>query len=400
MSDEKKDNRQLLTKQRPELREHPNWLRQVVQLGFVIFSLFLCLQFRSFMLSLTGPVDAPIKTRPPAVEAYLPISSLMSLTYFAKTGIANRVHPAGLVIFTLTLVLALLIRRGFCSWVCPIGTAAEWAHKTGKKILGRNLTMPRWLDMILRSLKYALLSFFLYNVLLIPTGGLRQFIYGPYNRIADVKMYLFFSNISITALSVIIVLGLLSVLFKNFLCRYLCPYGALLGLFSALSLVAIRRDVDKCVACSSCKRACPNQIPVDEKKVVRSVECTACFSCVGACTVQGAIGMYLPKGQTRVSALAYGLITVAVFFFSAQMARTFNYWQAETTGWMYMSLYNRITEIGHPRGPSGRDNIRRGTQAANDRSHHIEKEHSDTTESWPQISPQRQSGKYGGNKNR
>lgn len=348
-SDERKDNCRLLTKQRPEPGESPNWLRRVVQLSFVIFSLFLCLQFRSFVLSLAGPVDAPIKARPPAVEAYLPISSLMSLTYLVKTGVANRVHPAGLVIFTLTLVLALLIRRGFCSWICPIGTAAEWAHKAGKKLFGRNLSMPRWLDVILRSLRYLLLGFFVFSILLMPAAALRQFIYGPYNRIADVKMYLLFSNITVTALIVILVLGLLSVLFKNFLCRYLCPYGALLGLFSFLSPVAVRRDADKCVECGKCGRACPNQIPVDKKKMVRSVECTACFSCVGACRTPGAIGISLPRGKMRVSVVTYGVIMVAAFFFSAQISRTFNYWRSETPGGMYKALYSRIAEIGHPR---------------------------------------------------
>ncbi len=348
MFDEKKDNRQLSTDGRQGLKEHSKHLRPAIQTGFVVFSILLCLQFRSFVLSLTGPVNALIKARPPAVEAYLPISSLMSLTYLVKTGVANRVHPAGLMIFIVTLVLALLIRRGFCSWVCPIGTAAEWAHKTGKKLLGRNLSMPKWLDVILRSLKYVLLGFFVFSILLMPIAALRQFIYGPYNRIADVKMYLLFSNISVAALSVILVLGLLSVLFKNFLCRYLCPYGALLGLFSSLSPVAVRRDADKCVECGKCGRACPNQIPVDKKKMVRSVECTACFSCVGVCRTPGAIGISLPRGKMRVSVVAYGVIMIAAFFFAGQVGRTFDYWKSETTAREYKFLYSRINQTRHP----------------------------------------------------
>ncbi|MHC4464427.1 MAG: 4Fe-4S binding protein [Planctomycetota bacterium] len=348
MFDEKKDNRQLPTDGRQGLKEHSKRLRPVIQTGFVVFSILLCLQFRSFVLSLTGPVNAPIKARPPAVEAYLPISSLMSLTYLVKTGVANLVHPAGLVIFTVTLVLALLIRRGFCSWVCPIGTAAEWAHKTGKNIFGRNFLMPRWLDVILRSLKYGLLGFFLYHILLMPAVALRQFIYGPYNRIADVKMYLLFSNIGVTTLSVILVLGLLSVLFKNFLCRYLCPYGALLGLFSALSPVAVRRDSNKCIGCGKCGRLCPNQIPVDKKKMVRSVECTACFSCIGVCRTPGAIGISLPREKMRVSVVAYGVIMIATFFFAGQVGRTLNYWKSETTAREYKFLYSRINQTRHP----------------------------------------------------
>ncbi len=113
MPDESKNSCPIPDDGRSKLKEHPNRLRLVIQLGFVVFSVFLCLQFRSFVLCLSGPTNEPVNSRPPAVEAYLPISSLMSLTYLVKTGVANRIHPAGLVIFTLTLILAVLVRRGF-----------------------------------------------------------------------------------------------------------------------------------------------------------------------------------------------------------------------------------------------------------------------------------------------
>jgi len=329
-------------------KERPGWLRPTVQIGFVLFSILLGLQFRNFVLSLTGPDGSPIKPRPAAVEGYLPISSLMSVIYLAKTGVANRVHPAGLLIFTLTLSLALLIRRGFCSWACPIGTASELVHKTGRALLGRNLAIPRWLDWILRLLKYALLAFFLYTILKMPVEGLKQFIYGPYNRIADIKMYLFFINISATALAIILILTILSALFKNFLCRYLCPYGALLGLFSVLSPCAVRRDTDKCTNCSQCGRACPNRIAVDKKKTIRSVECTACYDCIGACRIDGALRMGWPRTNKGLSIVAYCVITIASFFFAAQVCRLLGYWQSETPDAMYRFLYNGITDIGHP----------------------------------------------------
>lgn len=348
MSDERKDDFQLSKQKWTGSKDRPNWLRPVVQIGFVFFSILLGFQFHSFVLSLSGPVYEPVSIRPPAVEAYLPISSLMSLVYFVKTGILNRIHPAGLVIFTLILVLALSVRRGFCSWVCPLGTAVEWAHKVGKKLLGRNPSMPKWLDMVLRSLKYILLGFFLYQIILMPKATLRGFIHGPYNRIADVKMYLFFSNITAAALTVIVILGLLSMFFKNFLCRYLCPYGALLGLLSVLSPAAIRRNADKCISCGKCGQVCPNQIDVDKKEKVNSVECTACFSCIGACKVNGAIGFSLLRRKIRVSVVTYAVIVITAFFFSAQIAKTFNYWQSETPAQTYRALYSRIIEIGHP----------------------------------------------------
>lgn len=364
------------------------WLRPAVQAGFVIFSILLGLQFHNFVRSLGGPDGSLLEPRPAAVEAYLPISSLMSLVYLAKTGIANRVHPAGLLIFTVTLALALLLRRGFCSWVCPIGTGSEWLHKSGKKFFGRNLTMPKWLDVILRLLKYALLGFFLWAILRMPAVALRQFIYGPYNRIADVKMYLYFVNITATALVVIAVLMLLSVFFKNFLCRYLCPYGALLGLFSVASPCAVRRDTDKCTSCGRCARACPNRIAVDKKITVRSVECTACYNCVEACRVDGALRMGWPRTKARLSPVAYGVITVAAFFFTAQAGRSLGYWQPETPDWAYVSLYSKIAEIEHPRTTARPENTRSGIDAAGGQSGPAEKERTEAAAGWPASGPQ------------
>ncbi|MDO8302190.1 MAG: 4Fe-4S binding protein [Sedimentisphaerales bacterium] len=323
------------------------WLRSVVQIGFVLFFILLGIQFAIFLRSLATPLDVPTATRPPAVEAFLPISSLMSLVYLIKTGIANTVRPAGLVIFSLTIVLSLALRRGFCSWVCPIGTISEWAHKAGKKLFGRNLLMPLWLDISLRAVKYLLLAFFVYYIVRMSGAMLGQFIHGDYNRIADAKMYVFFSNISLVTAVVIIGLLVLSIVFKNFACRYLCPYGALLAVFSGFSATAVRRDVQKCINCGACARACPNRIEVDKKIFVGSADCTACYNCIHACKKPEALRMGVPGGR-RISFAAYGIIVIVSFILASQIARACHYWQSDTTTAHYKQLYQNMEQIGHP----------------------------------------------------
>ena len=208
--------------------------------------------------------------------------------------------------------------------------------------------MPKWLDVLFRSLKFGLLGFFLYSIILMPAPMLRQFIDGPYNRIADLKMYQFFVNISHTALMVIVILGFLSLFFKNFLCRYLCPYGALLGILSALSPFAVRRVKGRCTECGQCTRACPNHIEVDKTIAVRSMECTACFRCVEVCRAEGALRMGWSVSKRGLSWVAYGFITVTAFFFAAQIGRACHYWQSETPPATYRTLYHNMSEIGHP----------------------------------------------------
>ncbi len=324
------------------------WIRPAVQIGFALASVLIGLEFRSFVNSLADPGQGPIAPRPPAAEAYLPISSLMSLAYLFKSGEVARVHPAGLVLFSLTLVLAVAIRRGFCSWVCPVGLLSEWLHKLGRRLMGRNVSIPRWLDVGLRALKYLLLAFFVVFVARMPVPALRDFIYGPYNRIADVKMYLFFAHVSITGIVVLAVLALLSVVFKNFWCRYLCPYGALVGLLSRASPVAVRRDADACIHCGKCTQACPNRIAVERRRRVATVECTACFSCVHACPAPGALGMSIGRRGRAVSAVAYGAVTVAAFVFAAQIARAAGYWHSETPPSLYRHFYLMMGGVEHP----------------------------------------------------
>jgi len=324
------------------------WIRPAVQVVFMAVVLLIGLRFGWFVHSLSGPEPAEVLSRPAGVEAFLPISSLMSLVYFLKTGVLNRIHPAGLVIFSLTLVLALLVRRGFCSWTCPIGTISEIAHKFGKWLFGRNMEMPVWLDVPLQGLKFFLFGFFLYHIAGMPAAGLDSFIHGPYNRMADVKMYLFFANIGTTALSVIVVLLVLSILFRNFWCRYLCPYGAVLGLFSLLSPVAVKRDAEKCIGCGKCAKACPNRIAVNRKTRVNSPECTACFICTDACPAHGALDIRAELSTRPLSAAVYGFIIVAAFVLTASVAGAFNYWHSETSPALYKRLYTQIDGIGHP----------------------------------------------------
>jgi Polyferredoxin len=97
------------------------------------------------------------------------------------------------------------------------------------KNLGRNLQVPKWADIPLRSLKYILLGLFGYAVYSMSVDELDAFLHSPYGLIVDVKMLNFFRFLSTTGFVVLAALFLLSIFVKNFWCRYLCPYGGLMG---------------------------------------------------------------------------------------------------------------------------------------------------------------------------
>jgi polyferredoxin len=164
----------------------------------------------------------------------------------------------------------------------------------------------------------------------MPIQSIEQFIQSPYNRFADVKMLYFFTDISNIALVVIIVLLLLSFVVPYFWCRYLCPYGAVLGVFSFLSIGKIKRNPSNCTSCGRCEKKCPGLIQIRQKRTIHSSECTACMTCVRSCPEKQAIGFSIwpdiPLGQTAVA-----LILVLMFFMGISAAKASGKWQNKIT---------------------------------------------------------------------
>ena len=309
------------------LRDDPHFLRGTVQLAFVLLCVWIGIEFHLFMQWGLSGGTAPYVERPPAVEGFLPISALISLKHWAMTGVVNDIHPAGLFIFLAILAPGLLLKKSFCSWLCPIGTLSESLWMLGRKLLGKNIKVPRWLDYPLRSLKYLLLAFFLWAIGNMDVAALSSFIGSPYNRMADVKMYLFFANISGLALGTIIVLMLGSVVIQNFWCRFLCPYGALLGIAGWLSPLKITRNASTCVDCKLCTKACPANIRVHTATRVRSDECTSCLECVKVCPVVSTLEMKLPGRGPAVPGWVFGVLVAGVFVAITGLAMLVGHWQ-------------------------------------------------------------------------
>lgn len=325
-------------------REAP-LIRRTVQWIFLLITLYTGWRFVRFVHFLQQGGEAV--SRPPGVEAFLPISSLMSLKYWILTGDFNAIHPAGLVLFILFLLMAWGIKKSFCSWVCPVGMLSEYLWKWGEKIFGRNFTPPAWLDWPLRSLKYLILLFFAWGIFFgMDAEALKGFIYGDYNRVADIKMLLFFAHISAFSLSVILGLMVLSLFIKNFWCRYLCPYGALLGFFSMFSPAKITRNPDTCTDCMMCTEACPAHIQVHKKIRVRTDECTACLTCTSVCPEPDTLMLSLSKKKKKpLSARAVAWIILISFVLFTGLARLTGHWQNNIPLKEYRQ---RIHEIDSP----------------------------------------------------
>ncbi|UFS71572.1 4Fe-4S binding protein [Geomonas sp. RF6] len=323
-------------------------LRLAVQAGFLFFSLYLGAQFYRFVLHFRSGGATPLVARPDGVEAFLPISGLVSLKGWLASGEINSIHPAAMVIFLSIVAVSLLLKRSFCSWICPVATLGEYSWKCGERGLGRTFTPPRWLDIVLRGLKYLLLVFFLYIVVLgMPGEQVAAFIASDYNKIADVKMLDFFLNLSGTGLVVVLVLVGLSFFLKNPFCRYVCPYGALLGLVSYLSPVKVERSASSCVSCGACTKACPSAIDVMHKGRVHSEECIGCLRCVSSCPVPEALQLRGCGGKSVIGGRAFAVMVVALFVGGTLIGRITGHWHSSIGVEEYRRLIDIASFLSH-----------------------------------------------------
>jgi polyferredoxin len=335
-------------------RDYSQPLRHGFQFAFLLLNVWIGGEFylwvRHFVAAGTGAAPA----RPAGVDGWLPISGLMSLKYWVLTGHILAIHPAALFLLVAFSGIAFLFRKAFCSWLCPVGTISEYLWQAGHKLLGRNIRPPRWLDVSLRGLKYLLLGFFLWAVSMMRPDAIRGFMYSPFGIIADVKMLNFFLALSATAVLILAVLVLGSFFIQNFWCRYLCPYGGLLGLVSLFSPMRIRRNVETCIDCAKCAKACPSFLPVDQLVTIRSAECTGCMECVAVCPAEGALDMSLPrafgltKKQRRMPVWALAAGIALIFLGIVGFAKTAGYWQSRVPESTYQQLVPHADQATHP----------------------------------------------------
>lgn len=144
--------------------------------------------------------------------------------------------------FLLPLLAALFFGRVFCAGVCPLGAIQEI-------VLLHPVKVPKWLDGPLSVLPALYLGF---AVLLAATGS--AFI------ICEYDPFVLFFRLSgpLTMLIFGVVMLLIAVFVGRPYCRYLCPYGVLLGLVSPAARWKVSiTGGDECIQCHLCADACP-----------------------------------------------------------------------------------------------------------------------------------------------
>ena len=157
----------------------------------------------------------------------------------------------------------------------------------------------------------------------------------------------FFRFLGLTGGVVVAVLVFASVFVENFWCRYLCPYGALMGLAALASPLRIRRDTSLCIDCDKCTKACPSNLPVAQLIAIQSAECTGCLQCVAVCPAAGALAMTAPVG-VACPAWAIAAVVAGLFLGICGYAHWSGHWRTDLPDRMYFELIPHADEFSHP----------------------------------------------------
>ena len=187
------------------------------------------------------------------------------------------------------LLYAILFGRMICGWLCPFGLIQELLYKIKSPKLKKNPVTR-----VLSFFKYVVLVFFAGIVPIayalrntpMPTfckyiclagtieGGLLLLANKANENVFFPMLgYLFTWKFM---LMVSIVVG--SVFIFRLFCRFICPLGALYGLFNKISFFGVKVDEEKCTHCNLCIAHCKCDI-----KHVGDQECISCGECINVC---------------------------------------------------------------------------------------------------------------------
>jgi ferredoxin len=82
-------------------------------------------------------------------------------------------------------------------------------------------------------------------------------------------------------LGVLLLIVFASIAYYRPFCKYICPLGAIYGVFNPISTYRLVVDKEKCVSCGACQKACGMDIKTNETP--NSPDCIRCLKCVSAC---------------------------------------------------------------------------------------------------------------------
>ena len=248
---------------------------------------------------------------------------------FITTILAGREWYKTLYLAILVIIATVILGRVFCGWVCPMGTLNNMVS-TLKKQRSKTTTLNWYrykyyiliffltsslfslqligivdpISLLIRSFSLAVYPLTSYATAAIFDAGyntnipylvnISEFIYSLFKKIFLPFQQPFYLQSAFVGVLFFLILGL-NLLERRFWCKYLCPLGALLGIFSRYAF--LKRSVSEdCNECGACASVCQGNAAPDLKENWRNSECLVCMNCDDLCP-QNAIHFGFTKNQ-------------------------------------------------------------------------------------------------------
>jgi len=200
-------------------------------------------------------------------------------------------HSTLFYVCGILLLYGVLLGRTVCGWLCPFGLVQELLYKIRTPKIKKSPVTR-----ILSYLKYVLLAVFVFLVPLLyalkdvplpafckyicPAGTLEGGLLLLSHKVNE-SYFSMLGPLFTWKFLLLVSVAVASVFVFRLFCRFLCPLGALYGLFNRISLFGVRMDGSKCAACGRCTSHCK----VDIRRVGDS-ECVACGECISLCPTE------------------------------------------------------------------------------------------------------------------
>ncbi len=213
-----------------------------------------------------------------------------------QNALASAGHRAGWYVLGIVLLFGVILGRTICGWLCPLGLIQELLHRIPTPKLRKNRVTRA-----LSWLKYVILAVFVVAVPLwyglcwgIPLPAFCKYIcpagtfegaMGHLANPANASYYRMLGVLFTRKFVIMLVAGLACVFCYRSFCRFICPLGAIYGLFNRFNVIGVEVDANRCSGCGACVRHCDMDV-----RRVGDHECIQCGRCMEYCG-RGAISI-------------------------------------------------------------------------------------------------------------
>lgn len=207
-----------------------------------------------------------------------PVCGVTSIYQFfaSSTMLVTKLKSTLGIVIGLAIISTIIFGPIICGFICPFGAIQDLTAKLGKKLFKYkyNTFINSKVDKKLKYLRYIMLV--LTVILTASSGVMILEKINPYHAFLG----MFKGSISLVGFIILILILLVSLFIQRPWCRYICPYGAFLGLFNKFKVFRIVRNDNSCINCKKCNKNCPMGIDITSKEEVRDLSCISCLECV------------------------------------------------------------------------------------------------------------------------